>query len=166
VGVTNWRSWTTGRKISFADKLGLSAGTPYIVFDFWKQTLLGVFTDSMDVEIEPHDTRVLLVHPVLHRPQLIATSRHITGAYSIRSLAWDASKKTLRGSSQAVAGAPYTLWFYVPDGVTVSKVQANGNDRQEFTLQHKRAGDSLQIRFQGQEKAVDWEVEFKAVSAQ
>ena len=109
---------------------------------------------------------MLLVHPVLHRPQLIATSRHITGAYSIRSLAWDGSKETLRGSSQAVAGEPYTLWFYVPDGVTVAKVQANGNDHQEITLQHKRAGDSLQISFQGQEKAVDWEVEFKAASAQ
>jgi hypothetical protein len=166
VGLTNWRSWTTRRKLSFADKLGLSAGTPYIVFDFWKQTLLGVFTDNVDVEIEPHDTRVLLVHPLLPRPQLIATSRHITGAYSIRSLAWDASKKTLRGSSQAVAGEPYTLWFYVPDGVTVSKAQARSDNHQEIPSQQKTAAGSLQISFQGQEKKVDWEVEFKAISAQ
>ena len=40
----------------------------------------------MKVEIEPHDTRVLLIHPLLNRPQLIGTSRHITGAYSISGL--------------------------------------------------------------------------------
>jgi hypothetical protein len=160
VGLTNWRSWTTTRELSFADKLGLSAGTPYIAFDFWKQELLGVFTDRMEVDIEPHDTRVLLVHPFLNRPQLIGTSRHITGAYSIQSLAWDASREALRGSSEAVAGEPYTLWFYVPDGVKVSQVKATSENNRAIPIQHNRAGNSLEISFQGHAEVVNWEVEF------
>jgi hypothetical protein len=164
VALTNWRSWTTTRELSFADKLGLSAGAPYIAFDFWKQKLLGVFTNRVEVEIEPHDTRVLLVHPALNRPQLIGTSRHITGAYSIRSLAWDVSSKTLRGSSQTVDGEPYTLWLYVPDGVTVSQAKATSENHREITVQQQSAGKSLQITFEGQPEAVNWEVAFAADS--
>jgi hypothetical protein len=114
----------------------------------------------MEVDIEPHDTRVLLVHPFLNRPQLIGTSRHITGAYSIQSLAWDASREALRGSSEAVAGEPYTLWFYVPDGVKVSQVKATSENNRAIPIQHNRAGNSLEISFQGHAEVVNWEVEF------
>jgi len=165
VGLTNWRSWTTARELSFADKLGLSDGAPYIAFDFWEQKLLGVFTNRVEVEIEPHDTRVLLVHPVFNRPQLIGTSRHITGAYSVQRIAWDAPSKTLRGSSQAVAGEPYTLWFYVPDGVTVAQTKATSENHREIPVQQQRAGNSLQVSFEGQPQAVNWEVAFAADSA-
>src|SRR5271157_5212757 len=166
VALTNWRSWTTTRELSFAEKLGLSAGAPYIAFDFWKQKLLGVFTNRVEVELEPHDTRVLMVYPFLNRPQLVGTSRHITGAYSIRGLAWDPSSKTLRGSSEAVAGEPYALWFYVPDGVTVSQAKATSENNREIPIQHQRAGNSLQISFEGQPGVVNWEVAFAANSAQ
>jgi hypothetical protein len=166
VALTNWRSWTTTRELSFADKMGLSNDAPYIAFDFWKQKLLGVFTERVGVEIEPHDTRVLLVHPLLNRPQLIGTSRHITGAYSIQRLTWDAPSMTLRGTSEAVAGESYTLWFYVPDGVTVSQAKAASDNNREIPVHHQKAGNSLQISFEGQPGAVNWEVAFTAGSAQ
>jgi hypothetical protein len=165
VGLTNWRSWTTTRELCFADKLGLKPGAPYIAFDFWRQKLLGVFTDRLEVGIEPHDTRVLLIHPVLNRPQLIGTSRHITGAYSIRTLAWDVSTHTLRGVSDTVADEPYTLWFYVPNGVTVSQVKATFDGNREIATQQNKAGSSLQVSFQGQQEPVNWEVQFLASSA-
>ena len=47
--VTNWRSRTTTRPLAFADKLGLSSQSSYVVFDFWSQKLLGVFKGKMDV---------------------------------------------------------------------------------------------------------------------
>jgi len=162
IGLTNWRSGTVAREISFADKLGLSAGSRYVAFDFWGQKLLGVFQDRMKVEIEPHDTRVLLVHPFLNRPQLIGTSRHITGAYSILDLAWDASKNRLRGSSQTVPGEAYTLWVYVPEGVTVSQARAATKGAREVPVRHELAGNSLKVSYEGQQEAVDWEVEFTA----
>ena len=51
VGLTNWRSETTSKEISFSDKLGLNAGIPYVVFDFWNQKLLGVYRDRMEIDI-------------------------------------------------------------------------------------------------------------------
>jgi hypothetical protein len=162
VGFTNWRSAPATREISLTDKLGLDAGASYLAFDFWSQKLLGVVKDRMKIDIEPHDTRVLLIHPFLNRPQLVGTSRHITGAYSILDLAWDATKNTLRGSSRTVAGEPYTLWFYVPEGVTIAAVGARTKENREVPVQHELAGNSLKVSLQGQPENVDWEVKFTA----
>jgi hypothetical protein len=153
VGLTNWRNEKAARHIEFDEKLGLSAGS-YVVFDYWKQELLGVFKNGLDIEIDPHDTRVLLIHPLLNQPQLIGISRHITGAYSVLNVSWDAAKNTLRGSSETVPGAPYAMWFYVPNGVLVSKVTT----RPEFTS--KRDGNALMVSFSGQQQPVDWQVQF------
>jgi hypothetical protein len=49
------------------------------IFDFWGQKLVGIQNKEMKVQIDPHDTRVFSIHPLLNRPQLIGTSRHITG---------------------------------------------------------------------------------------
>jgi hypothetical protein len=97
---------------------------------------------------------VLLIHPLLNQPQLIGISRHITGAYSVLNVSWDAAKNTLRGSSETVPGAPYAMWFYVPNGVRVSKVTT----RPEFTS--KLDGNALMVSFSGQQQPVDWEVQF------
>jgi len=158
VGLTKWRGEKSKRHIEFGEKLGLSAGS-YVVFDFWKQEMLGVFQDGLDIEIEPHDTRVLLIHPLLGRPQLMGISRHITGAYSILDLSWDGAKNTLRGSSETVRGAPYAMWFYVPDAVRVAEVRAASSGR-DVAVHQRTAGRSLEIGFAGQEQRVDWELEF------
>ena len=158
---TNWRSGAVTRDISLLDKLGLAPGRSYAVFDFWNQKLLGVFKNELSLDIEPHDTRVLLIHPLLNRPQLVGTSRHITGAYSIRSLSWDSSALALRGSSQAVDGEPYTLWVHVPEGFSVSSVRATAKGKREIPVHHELAGDSLSIGFHGETEPVDWEIEFK-----
>jgi hypothetical protein len=159
-GLTNWRSWPTQRTLSFTDKLGLNPEGSYIVFDFWGQKVLGVFKGRMDVTIDPHDTRVLLIHPLLNRPQLVGTSRHISGAYSIEDLAWDGSKHLLRGTSVSVPGDDYTLWFYVPAGVTVSRVSARSKGDTAVPVQHDLKVNSLKVTFPGQQAAVDWAVEF------
>lgn len=65
-----------------AVRINLQDGHRYVVFDFWNQKLLGVFSDAIQIDIEGHDTRVLLIHPLLNRPRLIANSRHVSAAYS------------------------------------------------------------------------------------
>jgi len=165
VGLTNWRSWEETRDLSFGDKLGLDPASRYIVFDYWAQKLVGVFNDRMPVQIDPHDTRVFLIHPWLNRPQLIGTSRHITGAYSIESLSWDNSANRLRGTSDTVAGDPYTLWFYVPNGAGVSQLRVRAKNGQDVPAEQEQIGNTLKITFQGQGALVDWEVEFRAGAA-
>ena len=157
--LTNWRSAPVTRELSFADKLGLSAGVPYVVFDFWSEKLLGVFTDRVSVAIEPHDTRVLAIHPALDRPQLVGISRHISGSYSVLSLSWDDSSHRLRGSSQVVPGAVYTLFVRVPEGMRAVHAAASAAGRDVPVRQVTDAG-LMQLTFAAQSEAVDWTLTF------
>ncbi len=159
-GFTNWRTWPATREISFADKLGLEATTSYVVFDFWNQRLVGVFRDRITVRIEPHDTRVLLLHSLLNRPQLIGTSRHITGAYSVVSQQWDSARNSLRGTSRTVPGAPYSLWIYIPEGFKFSGAEAVAGGGANVPLRHELNGHSLKITFAGEQQPVDWKIRF------
>jgi hypothetical protein len=166
VGLTNWRSWPATRSLALAEKLGLSPTASYVVFDFWGQKVLGVVKGRMDVSIDPHDTRVFLIHPLLNRPQLVGTSRHITGAYSIKDLAWDGAENRLRGASDTVPGDDYALWFYVPKGITVAQVRATSSGKGEIPTRHEVAGNSLKVTFPGQAEAVNWEVVFAGKSGE
>jgi len=160
VGLTNWRSETVSKEISFSDKLGLNAGIPYVVFDFWNQKLLGVFRDRMDIDIESHDTRVLLVHALQDRPQLIGTSRHISGAFSILDLGWNNSEKSLTGTSETVPGDIYKLFIYVPEGMNILQSKASTSDNSEVKINHEMVGNSLKLSFQGQPEKIHWQVGF------
>ena len=129
VALTNWRSANEARSIDLKEKLGLAANREYVVFDFWSQKELGVFKNTLEAKIEPHDTRVLFVHPLLDRPQLVGISRHISGSFSLNNVTWDEKKRTLRGTSETVAEDPYTLWIHVPDGVHVAQAKAKAGGR-------------------------------------
>ena len=161
VGLTNWRSKTTSKEISFSDKLGLKSENSYIVFDFWNQKLLGVYRDRMEIDIEPHDTRVLLVHPLQDIPQLVGTSRHITGAYSILEMEWNSPGNNLRGLSETVKGETYSLFIYVPDGIKISQAQAMTSGNHVVNVNRELVGNSLKVSFQGQSEPVQWLIKFK-----
>jgi hypothetical protein len=162
VGVTNWRGETATREISFADQLGLRSETPYVVFDFWQQKPLGVFRDRLKLQVEPHDTRVLLVHPLMDRPQLIGLSRHISGTYSLLDLAWDEGRQSLRGSVQPVPGEDYTLWIHVPAGLAAKQPLASARGVGNVPLQSEWTGSSLKLNFKGRQEPVEWQVTFSA----
>jgi hypothetical protein len=161
VGFTNWRSEAVQRKISMRDKLGLDPTAGYVAFDFWNRKVLGVFSDEIAIDIEPHDTRVLSIHPVLARPQLIGNSRHITGAYSILDQQWDGSKNKLSGMSESVPGEPYTLWFDLPQGFTIEHLSVVAKGSDEIAEQHLLTGNALMLSFKGQQQPVRWEVSFR-----
>ena len=157
VGMTNWRSAPATRTLNFADKLGLDPGREYVVFDFWKQELLGVFKNSLQAEVGPHDTRVLLIHPRLDHPQLIGLSRHISGAYSISELRWDPAANQLRGTSETVAGAPYTLFVYVPPEYRPAGVRMSAG---AATIKEGPPGGMLMVTFPGRGEPMQWDIEF------
>jgi Melibiase len=160
VGFTNWRSEPVHRKISLIDKLGLDAASSYIAFDFWNQKVLGVIPGEFAIDIEPHDTRVLSIHPLLHHPQLVGNSRHLSGSYSILDQQWDGSKNKLSGTSEGVPGAAYVLWFYLPDGIRVTHLNVTAKGQGEVPEQHLQSGNALSVTFQGQQVPVEWEITF------
>jgi hypothetical protein len=160
VGMTNWGNKTSTRELSFMNQLGLDSASSYIVFDFWNQKVYGVFDKYLTTTIAPHDTRVFLIHPNLHRPELIGTSRHITGAYSILSLNWDRSRNILSGSSRTVPGKNYSLWIYVPDGVEPSQMLADVEGGLKVPVHYELVSNTLKASFPGQQGPVKWEVKF------
>jgi hypothetical protein len=160
VGLTNWRGAPASRELSLDATLGLPRGTRAVVFDYWQRKLLGVFTDVVRVDVEPHDTRVLLVHPLQPRPQLVGISRHLTAVPSLVSLDWDAARHALRGSSQAVAGEEYALYVHVPRGAAVAAVKATVGGA-TLPVRQERAGELLTVTFRGPAGPVAWEVAFK-----
>ncbi len=160
--LTNWRSSAANRELSFEDKLGLDSHAPYVAFDFWAQKLLGVFNGKIALTIAPHDTRALLIHPLENHPQLVGTSRHITGAYSIQHVEWDPARSSLQGMSETVSGDDYTLWIYVPKGTSVAQVRARTKGGAAIPVRHELSGNSLRMTFTGQAEPVQWEAGFQA----
>ncbi len=159
-GFTNWRSAPEVRDISLVEEFGLTAGSPYLAFDFWDQKLLGIFRDRMQIGIEPHDTRVILIRPLEHNPQLLGDSRHITGAYSVLDLGWDAPGRVLRGSSRTVAGEDYTIWIFVPEGWSASRAQATAGGTQAVSVRLEESLNSLKVTFSGVQETLNWQIEF------
>jgi hypothetical protein len=157
---TNWRSEPVERTLNFVCQLGLSDDRSYIVFDFWKQQPLGVFKGNLDLSIEPHDTRVLLIHPLLDQPQLIGNSRHISGTYSIVSQSWDPANKELHGESLTVAGKPYTLWFAIPKGFENAAAHVEAKASKAIASDWQQTGQFASLRFTGTGAPVDWQVHF------
>jgi hypothetical protein len=160
VGLTNWRGEKATRAVSFADQLGLPPQSRYVVFDYWERRLLGVFTGSLQVDIEPHDTRVLLVHAIASHPQLVGISRHLTGVPSILELGWDASSHALRGSSETISGEDYALFVHVPEGTTLARAQASTAGSREVAVRQELSGQLLKVSFPGQPGPVAWRLEF------
>jgi hypothetical protein len=160
VALPNWRSATVKKEVSLSRQLGLDPGEKYVAFDFWKQSLFGVVSDKISLEVEGHDTRVLLIHRLLDRPQLIGTSRHITGAYSIQDLSWDAAGKTLQGRSDVVPGADYTLFIHLPPGTSSTATPTASAGGKPIQVRQERKGDLLSVSIKSPESPVTWQVKF------
>jgi hypothetical protein len=160
VGITNWRSTPATRVIDLASKLQLDPALPYVVFDFWNQKLVGVFEKSIQLEVEPHDTRVLAVHPLQRHPQLIGNSRHISGSFSVLANHWDGDKLVMSGKAQTVGDDPYTAWIYFPKGFSVRGVEAASVTRKAVVVNEKADGELLGISFHGGGEVVSWTIQF------
>lgn len=156
VALINWSDDPENRNVSFENKLGLDPEKSYLVFDFWNQEFLGVYKDSVSLMVEPHETRVLHIRPVLGRPQLLGTDRHISGSYSIEELKWDSDSRTLSGMSRTVKGSTYTLFVYVPDGFSFSNISSNG----KILTMNVQSG-IVRIVVAGQKTPFNWSMIFK-----
>jgi len=164
VAFTNWRGENRYKSISLKDKLGIDHAAGYVVFDFWNKKLIGLCTDRIDVEVEPHDTRVLLIHPDLGHPQLVGISRHISGAYSLSGIEWENGTLTLKGKSETLKGEAYALYIYVPDGLSVARIKASGSDNTGVETASELEDNLLRISLEGSDGSVNWQVQFANIS--
>jgi hypothetical protein len=109
LGLFNWDSTDKAVGETLA-KIGLPGDAEQIAFDFWANTLTPPFKDRLTQFLRPQSCAVLSVRPVLDRPQLISTSRHITqGMTDVKAERWNPATRTLSGVSEVVANDPYEL---------------------------------------------------------
>jgi hypothetical protein len=160
VAVFNWDDEPGTKTISFKEDLGLDSELEYLVFDFWGQELKDFAQEKISSSIPAHGTCVYFIRPLLDRPQLLATSRHVTGTVSLKELNWDESNSILSGTSETVAASPYSLFIHVPEGRTVAKVEADAE-----ILFHKITDSILEVKFAGLPdveglQTINWTVRF------
>jgi alpha-galactosidase len=145
--------------ISFAD-LGLRQERTYVVFEFWSKRYLGAFTRGFapgPIAAGIH-CQVFAIREKMERPQLLATSRHIScGGPDLEALVWDGSG-VLSGTSTPVAADAYTLYLLEPAGFAFAGATAAGativSNRSDGTV---RAVTLKTDRPQ----AVRWRIEYK-----
>lgn len=109
------------------EQLGLDTSKEYLVFDFWEKRLHGTFVKSFAPGLVPtrYNSQVFVIRERLAHPQVIATSRHITGGgVDLVSVSWDGTR--LAGRSRVVAGDPYEIYVTVPAGFTLEQANCEG----------------------------------------
>jgi len=144
------------KSLDLEKDLGLDATNEYLVFDYWGENLLNSVTNVLTETVPAHGTKALIIKKIADQPQLLATTRHLTCAYSIEKLNWDPSKLTLSGSSKTVPGDVYTMFIHIPENLKLKNVSCK--DREiSHRMTDKRI---LQISFEGTEKSVAWEISF------
>jgi hypothetical protein len=109
IGLFNWSNEAEEVTLPLAG-MGLPKADEYIAFDFWDRVLLEPFKTTLQLRVPGAACRILAVRPLLPRPFLISTSRHVAqGIVEVKKEAWDAKAKTLSGTSAVVADDDYEL---------------------------------------------------------
>jgi alpha-L-fucosidase len=130
LGLFNWSPKTEELSLPVAG-LGLPKADEYVAFDFWNRVLLKSFKGTLKLSVPGAACRILAVRPLLPRPFLISTSRHVAqGILEVKKEVWDAQARTLAGTSavvaddvyelRVVAPAPAASWSLVEAGVSAS----------------------------------------------
>lgn len=167
VGLFNWDDEKATTFSVDLDKLDLPDGGTglYVGFDYWANEFVAPFSATLETELPGGSCRIIAIRPVLDRPQLISTSRHITqGVVDVLAESWNAN--TLSGTSLVVADDPYELRIVTPTGRKRWKVRSAGVSRED-----KRAGITIRVKSAGRNvratvssptnRKVNWEISFE-----
>ena len=156
-GTNPSRTFTTS--LDAAKDLRLDPNKEYIVYEFWSKQLIGTFKGKFTTRpLNPYDCDIYSIVEKQDRPVLISTSRHIRQmAFDIKDLAYDGGQRMLRGVSRAVAGDPYQLRIYVPDGFAAKRVELS----EGLTGKMATDGNLLTVDYTSSTgKDVEWKVFF------
>jgi hypothetical protein len=151
------------QRIPFRE-LGLSDSTDYLVFEAWTQQFLGTHRAvlALGAVPVPRGAQALCLRARLGRPQVVATSRHLTcGAADLADVTW--VNGTLSGTSELVAGDPYDLVLYEPPGARWRSITAEGATVRRVS----RRGAVRTVRFVAEAtRRITWRARYTVATAQ
>ena len=113
------------RTVYFSD-LGLAPEKEYLVFEQRSGQFLGSYKEGFAARAQKaRDVSAYVIRENSGRPQLLATSRHITGGGpDIEGL--QQGQSAISGKSLLVANDPYRIDIYLPAGYALESVKARG----------------------------------------
>jgi len=164
VGVWNWDEKRSARVEVELAPLGLPASPQdrYVGFDFWEKSFVSPLSSRIKLDLRPSSCRMIALHRLADRPQLVSTSRHVTqGMIDVASLTWDAGKQVLAGRSRLVAGDPYELRIAAPAGWKVTAADVSEADRKAGVVASmKQSSGQIRVLLDSpQGREVDWRLE-------
>jgi hypothetical protein len=167
IGLFNWGDKEL--RIDYAlDRIGLSAQSEYVAFDYWSNRPVPPFKGKLQVTLPPRSCAVWAVRPVAEHPVLLGTSRHITqGVVDVLEEKWDAESRTLEGLSRVVGGDAYELRVRTDSTKGAWKTAAPELDEQDraagVTAALKEEAGLLRVTLRSAEsRDVRWKVRFEA----
>jgi len=108
IGIYNW----TGNPVDCVydmGYIGLEPGIKYAAYEFWTGRTM-ILGGKLEVKLLPASCMVLAVRPLLERPFLLSTSRHVTqGMVDVAQEMWVQRTGVLSGRSSVVGKEPYEL---------------------------------------------------------
>ena len=128
LGFFNWdekKPLTVNYEAKYA---GLDPEATYVGFDFWGNKFIAPFKGAVRADVGAGDAKVWQLREFDGtRPVLVSTSRHIASPlFEVTDETWDASARTLSGSSEVVANDSYELRLVMPEGMNVTAAEIGG----------------------------------------
>jgi hypothetical protein len=169
VALYNWGDQSLTIDVAL-DRIGLPGGDVYVGFDYWANGFIAPLRDRLHATLPPQSCQILALRPLLDRPFLVSTSRHITqGIVDVKEETWD-GVKTLSGISEVVANDPYELRVFAPTGQSgwrVDKAEVATVDRDQgaeitFTQSGPEVRATIRAPFS---RPVHWRTFFERNSA-
>jgi len=149
IGLFNWDTEQAQTIAASADELGLppSPTGRYVAFDYWAGRFVGPIGPAsadgtlLTIDVPAGACRVLAVRPLLDRPLLLSTSRHVSqGIVDVMEEDWDPEGGVLSGRSRVVGNDPYELRIVLPDGWRVAEVFLDPENAGVPRIRHEVGG--------------------------
>jgi alpha-galactosidase len=138
--------------------LGLDGTKRYLVFEFWQRKLEipeGSFFGPGALPAR-FNSQVFVIREKLPHPQLVATSRHLTGGgVDLLDVAW--KDGVLSGRSAVVAGEPYEI-FLTEDAWRLAEMRCDGADPLPVTREGKLVASGCRPAAPGE---IRWQARFE-----
>jgi hypothetical protein len=109
------------------EDLGLDPKKRYTVFEFWERRFFSPYADAfVPGAVSPKfKSQVFIIRERLPHPQVVATSRHITGGgVDLLDVGW--KDGVLSGRSRVVAGEPYEIFMTEGPAWRLSAMRCSG----------------------------------------
>lgn len=142
--------------------IGFDKNKKYVVYDFWNENPLGVYSgeDMFEQNLDKGEALIYSVKELENHPQIIGTNRHVMcGMFEITDEIWEMNSHTLKFNASLIGDETMKVKVYLPknDKRRVVENVLSDNSKSTYFVD----GDYLTISLFNEIKNIDTMVEVK-----